>query len=196
MTYVFNCDKFLANFNTGESNMWIAFLLGLGMIILGFASFALKKWNHNLVGVIRFILFLGVAALWGYSSFLHDQKLKNASADRKSRTTMLTGTVVKVNEERDDKWGRLFHLKIRYGQQRYEQLPYTFSDSEGCFLKNGDVVSIKFVAPEKPEGKPEILEFWNHTCRVYSYSVPEAPLTSPESPARLRSRTLPAPRAE
>lgn len=142
----------------------------LGVVFILVAIVVLLTISRTQIGfgrkiILLLLYFLG-SALVIFASF----KSSWDRADINSRTTKLTGTVVKIEEERDDKWGKLFHLKMRMGQ-RYDQLPFTFSDTSGCFLKDGDVVTIKFVYPTNPEDKPDVLEYYNHSCMVYSFST-------------------------
>ncbi len=173
---------------------------------------ALLVWKKNPTKFslsIGMVLFLGAIIVSVIAGIAYSVSSKNARADRASRTTTLTGTAVEVRQEfMEDKNVWLFHLKVRKNSHSNLQLSETFSDPGPCVLKNGDVVRIKFVAPEKPEGKPEVLEFLNLTCEIdnhalappvpeeYPTRLPEAPPTSPEAPARSRARTLPAPNVE
>jgi hypothetical protein len=178
--------------------MWTMFWVGLGMISLGFAIAWLKIYSKPNIVIGCSVIFGGVILLVG-AAISHDVKLENARIDLKNRTTIITDVVIESHEVHGCLQSFVLNRDTSYPFEVgcSSNVEPTFSQP-----KVGDVMRVKFVRPKEPVGKPEILEVYNLTQKIEQVlgtplcATPEAQPISPEAPARSRSRTLPAPRAE
>jgi LPXTG-motif cell wall-anchored protein len=182
--------RYPPNFNTGESNMWTAFWLGVCAIFLGFFSLFFSRLNDKLGSVIRWFLFLGGVTLWIYTAILHDEKSANARADWKNRTHSVTKVVIEVDRTHTKDYDR-GECVLKF---KLESVPHTLEVrcymSVELFLsppRVGDVMYVEFVAPKvidgKPDGKPEVLEVYNLTQEMEQ--VLGAPLCKTENPPHI-----------